>query len=77
MSRRLVWVQCRVDRQATNISQVAPSPHVCTVPCLPWRVQAPHSSRRKALSLSYRLIGRNVGLSKNTVMEIVRRDALG
>jgi putative DNA-invertase from lambdoid prophage Rac len=24
--------------------------------------------------LSYRLIGRNVGLSKNTVMEIVRRD---
>ena len=25
--------------------------------------------------LSYRLIGRNVGLSKNTVMEIVRRDA--
>jgi len=27
--------------------------------------------------LSYRLIGRNVGLSKNTVMEIVRRDALG
>jgi hypothetical protein len=23
--------------------------------------------------LSYRLIGRNVGLSKNTVMEIVRR----
>jgi DNA invertase Pin-like site-specific DNA recombinase len=27
--------------------------------------------------LSYRLIGRSVGLSKNTVMEIVRRDALG
>ena len=27
--------------------------------------------------LSYRVIGRNVGLSKNTVMEIVRRDALG
>jgi DNA invertase Pin-like site-specific DNA recombinase len=25
--------------------------------------------------LSYRLIGRNVGLSKNTVMEIVRRHA--
>jgi hypothetical protein len=25
--------------------------------------------------LSYRLIGRNVGLSKNTVMEIVRRSA--
>lgn len=25
--------------------------------------------------LSYRLIGRNVGLSKNTVMEIIRRDA--
>ena len=25
--------------------------------------------------LSYRLIGRNVGLSKNTVMEIVRRGA--
>ena len=25
--------------------------------------------------LSYRLIGRNVGLSKNTVMDIVRRDA--
>jgi DNA invertase Pin-like site-specific DNA recombinase len=24
--------------------------------------------------LSYRLIGRNVGLSKNTVMEIVRRE---
>ena len=27
--------------------------------------------------LSYRLIGRNVGLSKNTVMDIVRRDAAG
>ena len=27
--------------------------------------------------LSYRLIGRNVGLSKNTVMEIVRRGAPG
>jgi transposase-like protein len=26
--------------------------------------------------LSYRLIGRNVGLSKNTVMEIVRREGL-
>ena len=26
--------------------------------------------------LSYRLIGRNVGLSKNTVMEIVRRAAM-
>ena len=25
--------------------------------------------------LSYRLIGRNLGLSKNTVMDIVRRDA--
>jgi hypothetical protein len=25
--------------------------------------------------LWYRLIGRNVGLSKNTVMDIVRRDA--
>ena len=25
--------------------------------------------------LSYRLIGRNVGLSKNTVMDIVQRDA--
>jgi putative DNA-invertase from lambdoid prophage Rac len=25
--------------------------------------------------LSYRLIGRNVGLSKNTVMDIIRRDA--
>jgi len=25
--------------------------------------------------LSYRLIGRNVGLSKNTVMEIIRREA--
>jgi DNA-directed RNA polymerase specialized sigma24 family protein len=25
--------------------------------------------------LSYRLIGRNVGLSKNTVMDIVRRGA--
>jgi hypothetical protein len=25
--------------------------------------------------LSYRLIGRNLGLSKNTVMEIVRRAA--
>jgi DNA-directed RNA polymerase specialized sigma24 family protein len=25
--------------------------------------------------LSYRLIGRNVGLPKNTVMEIVRRSA--
>jgi putative DNA-invertase from lambdoid prophage Rac len=25
--------------------------------------------------LSYRLIGRNIGLSKNTVMEIVRRGA--
>jgi hypothetical protein len=25
--------------------------------------------------LSYRLIGRNVGPSKNTVMDIVRRDA--
>jgi transposase len=25
--------------------------------------------------LSYRLIGRNVGLSKNTVMQIVRREA--
>ena len=25
--------------------------------------------------LSYRLVGRNVGLSKNTVMEIVRRGA--
>jgi IS30 family transposase len=25
--------------------------------------------------LSYRLIGRNLGLSKNTVMEIVRRNA--
>jgi putative DNA-invertase from lambdoid prophage Rac len=25
--------------------------------------------------LSYRLIGRNLGLSKNTVMGIVRRDA--
>jgi DNA-binding NarL/FixJ family response regulator len=24
--------------------------------------------------LSYRLIGRNVGLSKNTVMDIVRRE---
>jgi hypothetical protein len=24
--------------------------------------------------LSYRLIGRNVGLSKNTVMDIVQRD---
>jgi putative DNA-invertase from lambdoid prophage Rac len=27
--------------------------------------------------LSYRLIGRNVGLSKNTVMDIVRRDTAG
>ena len=27
--------------------------------------------------LSYRLIARNVGLSKNTVMGIVRRDAAG
>jgi DNA-binding CsgD family transcriptional regulator len=26
--------------------------------------------------LSYRLIGRNLGLSKNTVMEIVRRSAV-
>jgi hypothetical protein len=26
--------------------------------------------------LSYRLIGRNVGLSKNTVMEIVRREGV-
>ena len=26
--------------------------------------------------LSYRLIGRNVGLSKNTVMDIIRREAL-
>ena len=25
--------------------------------------------------LSYRLIGRNVGLSKNTVMDIIRREA--
>ena len=25
--------------------------------------------------LSYRLIGRNLGLSKNTVMEIVKREA--
>lgn len=29
-----------------------------------------------AEGLSYRLIGRNVGLSKNTVMDIIRRDAL-
>jgi putative DNA-invertase from lambdoid prophage Rac len=28
-----------------------------------------------AEGLSYRLIGRNPGLSKNTVMEIVKRDA--
>ena len=27
--------------------------------------------------LSYRLIGRNLGLSKNTVMDIVRRDTAG
>jgi len=26
--------------------------------------------------LSYRLIGRNVGLSKNTVMDIIRREAV-
>jgi hypothetical protein len=26
--------------------------------------------------LSYRLIGRNVGLSKNTVMDIIRRQML-
>jgi hypothetical protein len=26
--------------------------------------------------LSYRLIGRNLGLSKNTVMEIVRREGV-
>jgi hypothetical protein len=34
------------------------------------KVLAMHRDR-----LSYRLIGRNVGLSKNTVMEIVRRGA--
>jgi putative DNA-invertase from lambdoid prophage Rac len=41
----------------------------------------PDRKAKKVLSLhgeglSYRLIARNVGLSKNTVMEIVRREAL-
>jgi putative DNA-invertase from lambdoid prophage Rac len=30
-----------------------------------------------AEGLSYRLIGRNLGLSKNTVMDIVRRETAG
>jgi hypothetical protein len=42
----------------------------------PVRQEGKPSIGHAQVGLSYRLIGRNLGLSKNTVMEIVRREGV-
>jgi putative DNA-invertase from lambdoid prophage Rac len=44
--------------------------------CSPSDKKAKKVLKLHADGLSYRLIGRNVGLSKNTVMDIVKRETL-
>jgi hypothetical protein len=60
-------------------SQVWQPPRPAGSPLAGRSARAPSDKKAKRVlamhrdGLSYRLIGRNIGLSKNTVMEIVRR----